>query len=276
MKTQEIKTEIYTKKDFETVKLPNWQRWINPLNVKSLAEAVQENGQLRDILICQTKLGIKILTDGNHLKTAMLDKLKLNSVSVKIKMVKDEEEARKTFVSFNTKGKSLKAIDYIVSYSGGNPNNDYSIFLNEVLKNPKNEKETLKYWGNLFKIPALTQIFLGDNTQIKLGKATLNKLKYERLLNLCVFLEENYRYHPALLDMLKLFGNSNKINGGSIIPVINKIRNYKNGELLNQSNESILDMLVDFTIYHFESMENPTFTKDAVGKSFNTYLIKNE
>lgn len=276
MKTQEIKTQIYTKKDFENVKLPNWQRWLNPINVKSLSEAVQENGQLRDILICQTELGIKILTDGNHLKTAMIDILKLNNISVKIKMVKDEEEARKTFVSFNTKGKSLKAIDYIVSYSGIDSKNDYGIFLSEVLKNPTNEKETLKNWGNLFKIPALTQIFLGNNIQIKSGKATLNKVKFERLLNLCVFLEENYRFHPALLEMLKLFGNSNKINGGSIIPVINRIRTYNNGELLNQSNESILNMLVDFTIYHFESMQNPTFTKDAVGKSFNAYLNKNE
>lgn len=274
MKTQEIKTQIYTKKDFENVKLPNWQRWLNPINVKSLSEAVQENGQLRDILICQTELGIKILTDGNHLKTAMIDILKLNNISVKIKMVKDEEEARKTFVSFNTKGKSLKAIDYIVSYSGIDSKNDYGVFLSQVLKNPKNEKETLKNWGSLFKIPALTQIFLGNNIQIKSGKATLNKVKFERLLNLCVFLEENYRFHPALLEMLKLFGNSNKINGGSIIPVINRIRTYNNGELLNQSNESILNMLVDFTIYHFESMQNPTFTKDAVGKSFNAYLNK--
>ena len=139
MKT--IKTQIYSKKDFENVKLPNWQRWLNPLNVKSLSEAVQENGQLRDILICETKAGIKILTDGNHLKTAMIDILKLNEISVKVKLVKDEEEARKTFVSFNTKGKSLKAIDYIVSYSGDNPNNDYSIFLKDILKS----KSTLKF-----------------------------------------------------------------------------------------------------------------------------------
>jgi hypothetical protein len=274
MKT--IKTQIYSKKDFDNVKLPNWQRWLNPLNVKSLSEAVQENGQLRDILICETKAGIKILTDGNHLKTAMIDTLKLNEISVKIKLVKDEEEARKTFVSFNTKGKSLKAIDYIVSYSGGNPNNDYSIFLRDILKNPINEKEVLKHYGNLFKLPALTQIFLGSNQQIQSGKANIIKNKYERILEICEYLEQNYRFHPTLIKHIKKNGKSQKLNGGSIIPVIFKLRNYKNGELLNQSNESILEMLIDFTLYHFKSMENPTFTKDAVGKSFNTYLKENE
>jgi hypothetical protein len=274
MKT--ISTKIYSKKDFETVKLPNWQRWLNPLNVKSLAEAVNENGQLRDILICETESGIKILTDGNHLKTAMIDVLKLNEISVKIKKVKDEEEARNTFVSFNTKGKSLKAIDYIVSYSGISNKNDYSIFLKDVLKNPTNEKETLKHYGSLFKIPALTQIFLGSNQQIKSGKAIIVKNKYERMLEVCEFLEQNYRYHPILVEHIKLYGKSNKINGGSIIPVMLKMRGYNNGVLLNQSNEDILNMLVDFTIYHFNSMENPSFTKDAVGKSFSTYIKINE
>jgi hypothetical protein len=274
MKT--IKTQIYSKKDFENVKLPNWQRWLNPLNVKSLSEAVQENGQLRDILICETKAGIKILTDGNHLKTAMIDILKLNEISVKVKLVKDEEEARKTFVSFNTKGKSLKAIDYIVSYSGGNPNNDYSIFLKDILKNPTNEKEVLKHYGNLFKLPALTQIFLGTNQQIQSGKAIIIKNKYERILEICEYLEQNYRFHPTLIKHIKKNGKSQKLNGGSIIPVIFKLRTYNNGQLLNQSNESILEMLIEFTLYHFKSMENPTFTKDAVGKSFNTYLKTNE
>jgi hypothetical protein len=36
MKNLEITTKVYTKKDFENVKLPVWQRWINPLNVKFL------------------------------------------------------------------------------------------------------------------------------------------------------------------------------------------------------------------------------------------------
>lgn len=271
-----IKTEIYSKKDFENVKIPNWQRWLNLLNVKQLAEAVQENGQLRDILICETESGMKILTDGNHLKNAMIENLKLNEISVKIKKVKDEEEARKTFISFNTKGKSLKSIDYIVSYAGANPKGDYAIFLNEVLKNPKKEKEVLKHYGNLFKIPALTQIFLGSNQQIKSGKAVLSKNKYERTLEVCEYLEQNYRYHPKLVKHIKSAGKSNKINGGSIIPIMLKMKGYNNGILLNQSNENILNMLVDFTLYHFKSMENPSFTKDAVGKSFSTYIMSNE
>lgn len=274
MKT--IITKVYSKKDFENVKIPNWQRWLNPLNVKQLSEAVLENGQLRDILICETNSGIKILTDGNHLKNAMIDTLKLNEISVKIKKVKDEEEARKTFISFNTKGKSLKAIDYIVSYAGIDSKNDYSIFLSQVLKNPTNEKETLKHYGNLFKIPALTQIFLGSNQQIKSGKANIIKNKHERMLEVCEFLEQNYRYHPDLVNHIKSYGKSNKINGGSIIPVMMKMRSYNNGYLLNQSNDDILNMLVDFTIYHFNSMENPSFTKDAVGKSFSTYIKLNE
>lgn len=275
MKTN-IETTIFTKKDFKNVKLPNWQRWLNENNVKSLAEAVSQNGQLRDVLICRTKSGIDILTDGNHLKTAMLDVLKLNSISVKIKNVKDEEEARKTFISFNTKGKSLKSIDYIVSYSGVDSKNDYSLFLNDVLKNPKNEKDTLKNYGNLFKLPALTQIFLGTNAIIKSGNAKIKKEKYERTLEVCEFLEQNYRFHPRLIEHTKRYGKSNKVNGGSIIPVILKIRSHKNGILLNQSNEDILEMLVDYTIYHFNTMENPTFTKDAVSKSFSTYIKINE
>ena len=75
MKT--IKNKVYTKKDFNNVIIPSWQRWRNENNVKDLAEAVSRQGQMRDVLISVTKDGTKILTDGAHLKSAMLDVLNL-------------------------------------------------------------------------------------------------------------------------------------------------------------------------------------------------------
>ena len=42
MKT--IKNKVYTKKDFNNVIIPSWQRWRNENNVKDLAEAVSTQG----------------------------------------------------------------------------------------------------------------------------------------------------------------------------------------------------------------------------------------
>ena len=55
------KKTIYTKKDFDNVIIPSWQRWTNETNVNDLADAVLECGQLRDILICITEEKTKIL-----------------------------------------------------------------------------------------------------------------------------------------------------------------------------------------------------------------------
>ena len=266
MKT--IKNKVYTKKDFNNVIIPSWQRWKNENNVKDLAEAVSAQGQMRDVLISVTKDGTKILTDGAHLKSAMLDVLNLKKISVKEIYVKDQEDARNAFISFNTRGKVLKQIDYVVSYAGSN-HKEYKKFLRDVLQSPKNLKEASDVHSKLFTIPALIKIFLGkDGKNIKNGSATLTK-EFNRTLNLVEYLGENYLKNGKLIKHLEKNGKSMKLNGGSIIPVMFKLRT---NNILEKTNKEILDILIDFTTYHFNSTQSCSFTKDAVEQTFSSYI----
>ena len=266
MKT--IKNKVYTKKDFNNVIIPSWQRWRNENNVKDLAEAVSTQGQMSDVLISVTKDGTKILTDGAHLKSAMLDVLNLKKISVKEIYVKDQEDARNAFISFNTRGKVLKQIDYVVSYAGSN-HKEYKKFLRDVLQSPKNLKEASDVHSKLFTIPALIKIFLGkDGKNIKNGSATLTK-EFNRTLNLVEYLGENYLKNGKLIKHLEKNGKSMKLNGGSIIPVMFKLRT---NNILEKTNKEILDILLDFTTYHFNSTQSCSFTKDAVEQTFSTYV----
>tara|TARA_B110000967_G_scaffold160016_1_gene165812 strand:- start:937 stop:1749 length:813 start_codon:yes stop_codon:yes gene_type:complete len=266
-----IKNVIYTKKDFKNVIVPSWQRWRNQKNVKDLAEAVSSQGQMRDVLICVTSDGTKILTDGAHLTDAIFKTLKLKKISVKEIYVKNEKEARESFISFNTRGKSLKKIDYIVSFAGSN-NADYKRFLTEVMKSPSNMNEANIVHGKLFTIPSLIEIFLGSGNNVKLGKSKL-PINFERVLDLVEYLGYNYLNNGKIVKHLKRNGSSMKLNGGSIIPVIGRIKNNK--IILQKTNAEILEMLIDFTTYHFNSTESCSFTKDSVGKSFSTYIQDN-
>lgn len=266
-----IKNVVYSKKDFNSVIVPSWQRWRNEKNVKDLAEAVYSQGQMRDVLICVTEEGTKILTDGAHLSDAIFKQLKRNKINVKEKYVKNEEEARQAFISFNTRGKSLQKIDYIVSYAGSG-NNDYKKFLTQVLQSPNSLKEANGVHGSLFTVPSLINIFLGNTADVKKGKSKL-PICFDRLINLVEYLGYNYSKDGRILRHLNKNGKSMKLNGGSIIPVINRIRSNRS-KLLQKTNKEILDLLVDFTTFHYNSMESCTFTKDSVSASFSSYLTK--
>jgi len=266
-----IKNVVYSKKDFNSVIVPSWQRWRNEKNVKDLAEAVYSQGQMRDVLICVTEEGTKILTDGAHLSDAIFKKLKRSMINVKEKYVKNEEEARQAFISFNTRGKSLQKIDYIVSYAGSG-NNDYKKFLTQVLQSPNSLKEANGVHGSLFTVPSLINIFLGNTADVKKGKSKL-PICFDRLINLVEYLGYNYSKDGRILRHLNKNGKSMKLNGGSIIPVINRIRSNRS-KLLQKTNKEILDLLVDFTTFHYNSMESCTFTKDSVSASFSSYLTK--
>jgi len=264
---KKIKNVVYTKKDFNNVIIPSWQRWRNENNVKDLAEAVSSQGQMRDVLISVTEDGTKILTDGAHLKSAILDVLNLKKISVKEIYVKDQEDARKSFISFNTRGKILKQIDYIVSYAGAN-HKEYKKFLREVLQSPQNLKEANNVHSKLFTIPSLIKIFLGDAKNIKNGSAKLTK-EFNRTLNLVEYLGENYLNNGKIIKHLEKNGKAMKLNGGSIIPVIIKLRA---NNIFQKTNKEILDILIDFTTYHFNSTQSCSFTKDAVDQTFSIYI----
>lgn len=273
MNTIKIKTKNYTRKEFlETVQIPKWQRWRNENNVKDLAQAVASQGQMRDVLICVTKDGNRILTDGAHLSDAMLRILKKRTISVKERYVKNDAEARDVFISFNTRGKRLENIDYVVSFSSSN-NKAYSRFLKDVMQSPKNIKEAKAVHSNLFTVPALIEIFLGGTKEVKSGNAKLPN-NYDRILDLVEYLGVTYLKNENIINHLKKNGKSMKLNGGSIKPVISKIKSNK--ILLNMANDEILKMLIEFTIYHYNSMDNPVYNKDAVGASFGDFLRKEQ
>jgi len=83
------------------------------------------------------------------------------------------------------------------------------------------------------------------------------------------YLGENYLKNGKLIKHLEKNGKSMKLNGGSIIPVMSKIKSNK---ILEKTNKEILDMLIDFTTYHFNSTQSCSFTKDAVEQTFSTYV----
>jgi len=264
---RKIKTTYYGLKDFANIKIPKWQRWTNQKNVKSLEQAVKEQGQLRPILICILPDKTKILTDGKHLYNAMLNicSSKFNVIEV---YVKDEEEARNTFISFNTKGKTLSSLDYVVSYAGGKLNS-YNKFLKDVLQSPKDEKDAKDVHSKLFTIPALIRIFLGAPNIVRSGKSNLHN-DYDRILEIVEYLGENYLTNGVLVQQMKRNGKSMRLNGGSIIPVMDKIKS--NSKIKNMKNKEILYLLIDYTQYHYNSTSSCTFTKDAVSLTFSTFL----
>lgn len=264
-----ITKTIYSKQDFENVIIPSWQRWTNEKNVKDLSEAVSENGQLRDVLICELSDGTQYLTDGKHLKMAMIDKLKKRKVYVTIKKVKNQEEARQTFISFNTRGKSLSTIDFIVSYAGSGAD-DYKKFLVEVLGSPKSLKDADNAYGKLFTVPSLIKIFFGERRgYVKNGKATLIK-EFDRVLNIVQFLDENYLKNAQIINHLSKTGTGMKLNAASIAPVLTELR--KRPDLLYIPNQEILDMLIQYTFYHYNSMDTPNFWQDACASSIKSFL----
>lgn len=258
---------IYVKRDFNDVIIPSWQRWTNENNVKDLSEAILQCGQLRDILICITKENTKILTDGKHLKLAIFDVLKYKKANVLEVFVRDEEEARKVFISFNTRGRTLKNIDYVVSYAGSG-NLQYKKFLNQVMKSPNNLKDAEKIHGKLFTIPSLIEIFLGKGEMVKKGKSELPK-NFERLVDLVEYLGENYLCNGQIVAHTKKHGNKMRLNGGSIISVFDRIK--KNKLILSMTNDEVKKMLINFTFYHYNSMDYPSFNKDVVADSFKVY-----
>lgn len=258
----------YTGTDFLNVITPSWQRWRNQKNVKDLALAVSENGQLRDVLICKTTDGTRWLTDGAHLVDAMVNQLKSRKINVLEKIVKNEEQARKTFISFNTRGKTLNTIDYVVSYAGSG-SETYVKFLKEVMQNPKNIKEADEAHGKLFTVPSLINLFLGENDRVRGGKAKFPK-NYNRLLEIVEYLGKNYLLNGRLLAHVNKHGNRMRLNGTSMMSVLKILNSNRNINSL--TNEEIMNDLINFTSYHYNSMTSPTYTRDVVELSFKKYL----
>jgi len=271
MKKIRIETKNYTRAEFkETVIVPKWQRWRNERNVKDLAEAVMEQGQMRDVLVCVTPDGNKILTDGAHLQDAMLNIMRSKTISVKERYVKDDNEAREVFISFNTRGRSLSTMDYVVSFASSD-NKSYSRFLKDVMQSPSNLREAQSVHSKLFTEAALIKIFLGNKSKVQGGQANLPR-NYDRLVEIVEYLGCSYLKNQNVINHMNKNGKGMKLNGGSIQPVMNSIKSSR--ILLNKTNSEILKILVDFTIYHYNSMEAPSFSKDAVAASFSIYLKK--
>ena len=250
--------------------IPSWQRWMDANNIKSLSSSVATYGQLRPILIAILPDGTKVLADGNHLLQAAIE-LNLKTIAAFIVKAPSETEAHKMFNTFNTTGKSLTATDHIVGQAAAG-NKDYKRFMSEVLNSPSSEKGAKSvYTGQIFTLPSLYNIFFDfDNRgSLKKGKAKLVK-DFERKLELVKFLDVRYIKHPSIIAHRNKNGKSMKLNGGSIIPVFNSLtkRGYFNG---NHTNEEILQLLVDFTIWFYNTMDGVQYNKDNMSK-FNDYL----
>ena len=143
MKKLVLKSEVKKVglKELNSYEVPNWQRWKNNSNVNSLIESLKIIGQQREILVCQLPNGKKLLTDGNHLKNAMIV-LNYKNAWIRVSDVETEEDAFRLFVEFNTRGRSLSTLDFVVSRSSFSESNIYRTFLNDILNNPATKTAT--------------------------------------------------------------------------------------------------------------------------------------
>ena len=270
MKKLVLKSEVkkVSLKELNSYEVPNWQRWKNNSNVNSLIESLKIIGQQREILVCELPDGRKLLTDGNHLKNAMIG-LKYKNAWVRVSNVKTEEDAFRLFVEFNTRGRSLSTLDFVVSRSSFSESNIYRTFLNDILNNPSDEKEAkaLATKHKLFSIPALINIFLGTSSVVKKGNSSMPK-NYERLKSVYKYIDKRYIYTVGVKSLMDI-QKQKKLNGGSIIPVMNEIcsKDYE-----HLGNEQILKVLVDFSLYYHKTYPSIQFNKDNVATSFKTFL----
>ena len=270
MKKLVLKSEVkkISLKELNSYEVPNWQRWKNNSNVNSLIESLKIIGQQREILVCELPNGRKLLTDGNHLKNAMIG-LKYKNAWVRVSNVKTEEDAFRLFVEFNTRGRSLSTLDFVVSRSSFSESNIYRTFLNDILNNPSDEKEAkaLATKHKLFSIPALINIFLGTSSVVKKGNSSMPK-NYERLKSVYKYIDKRYIYTVGVKSLMDI-QKQKKLNGGSIIPVMNEIcsKDYE-----HLGNEQILKVLVDFSLYYHKTYPSIQFNKDNVATSFKTFL----
>lgn len=257
-------------KELNSYEVPKWQRWKNEKNVDSLVSSLEIIGQQREIIVCELPNGRKLLTDGNHLRNAM-NKSNYKNCWIRVNKVDTEVDAFNLFVEFNTRGRSLSTLDFVVSRSSFSDNNPYKTFLYDILDNPRNDKEAKETATkhNLFTVPSLLRIFLGTSSEIKSGESKLPK-NYDRAKGLYKYLNENYVYRPEIVEMTSKC-KSKKLNGGSIIPVMNVILSDKYSYL---GYAQILDILVDFSVWFNKENPNMQFNKDNVSKSFLEYLQK--
>ena len=270
MKKLVLKSEVkkVSLKELNSYEVPNWQRWKNNSNVNSLIESLKIIGQQREILVCELPNGRKLLTDGNHLKNAMLC-LNYKNAMVRINKVNEEEDAFKLFVEFNTRGRSLNTLDFVVSRASFSDTNIYKTFLNDILNNPSNEKEAKEQATKhkLFSIPALVNIFLGTSSVVKKGNSSMPE-NYERLKSVYRYIDKNYVYTKEIKGLMDI-QKQKKLNGGSIIPVMIEICNEKYNHL---GTKEILEILVKFSLWYHNKFPSIQFNKDNVGSSFRTYL----
>tara|TARA_R110002167_G_scaffold26451_5_gene91096 strand:+ start:80 stop:913 length:834 start_codon:yes stop_codon:yes gene_type:complete len=270
MKKLVLKSEVKKVglKELNSYEVPNWQRWKNNSNVNSLIESLKIIGQQREILVCQLPNGRKLLTDGNHLKNAMIG-LNYKNAWIRVSDVETEEDAFRLFVEFNTRGRSLSTLDFVVSRSSFSESNIYRTFLNDILNNPSDEKEAkeLATKHKLFSIPALINIFLGTSSVVKKGNSSMPK-NYERLKSVYKYIDKRYVYTSGVRGLMDI-QKQKKLNGGSIIPVMNEICSKEYEHL---GNEQILKVLVDFSLYYHKTYPSIQFNKDNVATSFKTFL----
>tara|TARA_R110000796_G_scaffold144278_1_gene261000 strand:+ start:841 stop:1674 length:834 start_codon:yes stop_codon:yes gene_type:complete len=270
MKKLVLKSEVkkVSLKELNSYEVPNWQRWKNNSNVNSLIESLKIIGQQREILVCELPNGRKLLTDGNHLKNAMIG-LKYKNAWVRVSNVRTEEDAFRLFVEFNTRGRSLTTLDFVVSRSSFSDSNIYRTFLNDILNNPSDEKEAKEHATKhkLFSIPALINIFLGVSSVVKKGNSSMPK-NYERLKSVYKYIDKRYIYTDGVRGLMDI-QQQKKLNGGSIIPVMIEICSKEYDHL---GNEQILNILVDFSLYYHKIYPSVQFSKDNVSTSFKTFL----
>lgn len=269
-----VASAYYSKNDLNELHIPIWQRWVNPSNVKDLEASIHEAGILRALLIGELPGGQKVLYDGNHLRYAIQNAFKSMGadekfIPVLVIQVETENEALKKFISFNTRGKTLKPLDFIVSYASAG-NNDYALFMKEVLGSPKSWKDTKDIFADsMFSMTVLLKSFMGGAKAVKAGTAKIAP-DYKELISLVKYLDDEYRKDLRILALRK--NRHYGLNASSMPPILLEVR--KVGLLKTHSNKDILDILVDFTEYFVNSNTQPSFQNGPISVAIKKYLEK--
>ena len=274
MRTLVTKSEIkkVSLKELRDYELAPFQRWKNDKNVEDLISSLKQIGQRRNILVCELPNGRKLITDGNHLLNAM-EELNYKNAYIDLVQVESEIDAFNLFIQFNTKGKSITALDHVVSRSTFSDNNPYRTVLFDVLDSPRNEKEAKRIIERhkLFTLSAVLEIFIGKADKVKKGEGKLIR-NFHRMNALYKYINKNYIYKSEIKELTsKQATKSRKLNGGSIIPIMTIL---SSNTYNNLGNTQVLDLLVEFTLWFNKKYSEIDFNKDNVAKVFKTFLIE--
>lgn len=241
-KARPVRPEVqtFTVKELKSLKVPDFQRWINESNKEELKYSINEVGILRCPIVAKVKEdGTKYIIDGNHLRLIIVED-KSNKPTDLITCIYQEVDtyakAAERFKMLNTKGKKLDWVDYTNLYMNIQGANSVYGDVWRIIGNPGTPEDVHVPPG--FSLATIIEVLCNDKKKYREGKSEKGK-NYNARKNLL-----NFLLQTANESWSKKFGkDGRRPTGAAIIGFMNAWFNhelhkkYEENEFLNIVNE---------------------------------------